>query len=76
MKIRETEFSESAERPLRIVAQKCEIPTLGEYGIDKKAFYESMDKMADDALLSGSPANTIKEVSKADILKIYEKLWQ
>lgn len=23
MKIRETEFSESAERPLRIVAQKC-----------------------------------------------------
>ena len=73
---KDTEAADSFVEALRDICRKCEIPTLGEYGIDKKAFYESMDKMADDALLSGSPANTIKEVSKADILKIYEKLWQ
>ena len=73
---KDTEAADSFVEALRDICRKCEIPTLGEYGINKKAFYESMDKMADDALLSGSPANTIKEVSKADILKIYEKLWQ
>lgn len=57
------------------ICRQCDIPTLREYGVNKKDFYDSMNKMADDALLSGSPANTIKEVSKADILKIYERLW-
>ena len=34
-----------------------------------------MDKMADDALESGSPSNTRKELEKDDILKIYSNLW-
>lgn len=54
----------------------CEIPTLGEYGINKHKFFSSMDKMASDALDSGSPANTIKSVSKEDILAIYRSLWE
>lgn len=54
----------------------CEIPTLEEFGIDKEKFFEAMDKMADDAIASGSPANTIKDVSKEDILNIYKKLWK
>lgn len=53
----------------------CEIPTLEEFGIDKEKFFETMDKMADDAIASGSPANTIKDVTKEDILRIYAKLW-
>ena len=53
----------------------CEIPTLEEFGIDKEKFFEAMDKMADDAIASGSPANTIKDVTKEDILRIYAKLW-
>lgn len=52
-----------------------EIPTLAEYGIDREKFFASMDKMADDALASGSPANTIREVAKQDILDIYASLW-
>ena len=52
-----------------------EIPTLTEYGIDREKFFASMDKMADDALASGSPANTIREVAKQDILNIYASLW-
>ena len=61
---------------LRDICRQCNIPTLQEYGVDKKEFYDSMSKMADDALLSGSPANTIKKVSKEDILAIYEALWR
>lgn len=51
------------------------IPTLAEYGIDREKFFSVMDKMADDALASGSPANTIREVTKQDILDIYASLW-
>lgn len=58
------------------ICKICEIPTLEEFGIDKEKFFESMDKMADDAIASGSPANTIKEVSKEDILTIYKNLWK
>ena len=52
----------------------CEVPSLSEYGIDKKTFMEVADKMASDALASGSPANTIKDVTKDDILRIYSSL--
>ena len=48
---------------------------LEEYGIDKDKFFEVMDKMATDALASGSPSNTIKEVTKEDILDLYKSLW-
>ena len=51
------------------------MPTLEKYGIDKEKFMSSAEKMSDDALASGSPANTIKEVSKDDILAIYRSLW-
>lgn len=54
----------------------CEIPTLEQYGIDRDKFFEVMDKMADDAIASGSPANTIKEIGKEDVLNIYKALWK
>lgn len=60
----------------REICKTCQIPTLEEFGIDKKKFFEAMDKMADDAIASGSPANTIKKVNKKDILKIYKNLWK
>ena len=54
----------------------CEIPTLEAYGIDKEEFFSKMDKMAGDAVASGSPANTIKTVEKDDVLAIYKNLWK
>ena len=69
---------ENAKAFLTEVDKLCaqlQIPTLEKYGIDKEVFFARMDKMSDDALISGSPANTRKEVTKADILMIYEKLW-
>lgn len=70
------EASEAFLDKLSELCRVCEIPTLKEYGIDKDEFNKFVDKMAQDAMNSGSPSNTIKEVSKDDLLKIYEKLWQ
>lgn len=52
----------------------CHIPTPEEYGIDREAFLEKIPKMTLDALASGSPANTRKELSAEDITKIYQSL--
>ncbi|ERK30881.1 iron-containing alcohol dehydrogenase [Clostridium intestinale] len=69
------EASEAFLDKLSELCKVCEIPTLKEYGIDRDEFNKFVDKMAQDAMNSGSPSNTIKEVSKDDLLKIYEKLW-
>ena len=58
------------------LCRTCEIPTLAEYGIDKGKFFEAIEKMTDDAIDSGSPANTIKNVTRKDIIKIYKNLWK
>ncbi|MGE4213199.1 MAG: iron-containing alcohol dehydrogenase [Anaerotignaceae bacterium] len=57
------------------ICKICKIPTLAEYGINKDEFYALMDKMAGDAMTSGSPSNTIKEVTKEDLIEIYKRLW-
>ncbi len=54
----------------------CEIPTLEEYGIPREKFFAVLDKMAADAVASGSPANTIKAVSVDDVKEIYRGLWE
>lgn len=64
-------FLEALER----LCETCEIPTLKQYGIDKEKFDSLVDKMATDAIDSGSPGNTVKEVTKDDVIKIYQKLW-
>ena len=57
------------------ICRICEVPTLEQYGISRQEFMAHIDKMADDALASGSPANTIKPVSKQDVIGIYRSLW-
>lgn len=69
----------AAEKFLEAVValtQELEIPTLEKYGIDKEEFFKVIDKMATDAMDSGSPSNTIREVSKEDVVEIYKKLWE
>ena len=58
------------------ICKECEIPTLAGYGIDKEAFFAVIDKMAEDAIASGSPANTRKTVTKEDVVEMYKKLWE
>lgn len=57
------------------VLKLCEIPNLKEYGINENEFKNKIEKMAGDAVASGSPANTIKPVTAADCKDIYNKLW-
>lgn len=57
------------------LSDTLEIPTLEEYGVDRTDFDRAADKMAEDALASGSPGNTLKAVSREAIRDIYARLW-
>lgn len=48
--------------------------TIAEYGIDTDEFIRVIPKMAHDAIASGSPKNTQKDVTEEDIIKIYYSL--
>lgn len=52
----------------------CEITTLEEYGINKDEFLGFADKMAQDAIDSGSPSNTRRNITKENIINIYNQL--
>ncbi len=74
-----TESDEQAAKAfINALSELCNvlsIPTLKEYGIDQQEFDKVKDKMATDAMASLSPSNTIKEITKQDLLVIYDKLW-
>lgn len=59
---------------LKKLLQVLDIPTLGSIIDDHQLFLQLLDKMTIDAIDSGSPGNTIKEVSKKDIENIYTSL--
>lgn len=70
---------EAAEKFIRACGRLCEfchIPTPEEYGLDRDAFFESIPKMTQDAIASGSPGNTRKELTPEDIASIYRGLWK
>ena len=60
---------------LQNICDVCEIPTLEQYGIDRDEYYSKISKMATDAVASGSPANTVKEVTVDDCIEIYKNLY-
>jgi len=57
------------------LTEELETPTLGEFGIEKEAFFQSVGKMAHDAMESGSPQNTRRKISEEDIRRMYGNLW-
>ena len=70
------EASESFLRAVVEICRTCEIPTLQEYGIERESYRKVIDKMAEDAMASGSPANTRKEIGPEDVKAIYADLYQ
>lgn len=58
------------------LCKTCRVPTLAEYGINREDFFRVIDKMAEDAIASGSPANTMKPVTREDVIRIYQSLWE
>jgi len=75
----ETDSDQTAsEKFLQAVVGICnelETPSLEEYGINKEEFFHVIDKMANDAMDSGSPSNTRKAITAEDIKEIYRNLW-
>ena len=57
------------------LTEELETPTLEEYGISKDVFFQSVPKMAQDAMSSGSPQNTLREVTQQDVEQMYKNLW-
>ena len=54
---------------------KLKIPTPAEYGLDRAAFFAAIDKMAEDAMDSGSPSNTRRQPTVEDLKGLYRSLW-
>lgn len=74
-----TEDSKAAAAFMEALAELCEeleIPTLCEYGIKKEEYDSHIPKMARDAMASGSPSNTIKEIAAEDLEAIYKRLYK
>ena len=51
------------------------IKTPMDFGITKDEFFRQIPKMAEDAMISGSPLNTRRTPSQDDIQELYVKFW-
>lgn len=73
-----TPAMEAAKAFVQEVSRFCKavgIPTLAELGVSKDDFFAQLDKMASDALESGSPQNTMRVPGKEELIEIYKKLF-
>ena len=60
---------------IKKLCRVCQIPTLQSYGIEKDAFFARIDEMAQAAMKSGCPSNTIREVDEEVVKELYRKLY-
>lgn len=67
--------SEKFLKAIENICNELKIPSLEEYGVKKEEFLQSIDKMAHDAMESGSPQNTIKNITEEDLKQIYRNLF-
>ena len=57
------------------LTKELEIPTLAEYGIPEADFRAAIPRMAKEAIESGSPGNTLRDVTLDDVVRLYEALY-
>lgn len=69
------EASEKFLAAVVALTEELETPTLEAFGIDKEAFFNVIEKMAYDAMDSGSPQNTRRAITQADVEQMYRNLW-
>ncbi len=60
---------------LKTFNRDLKVPTLAEFGIEKTRFDEAVTLMAEQALVSGSPANNPRAPDREQIIAIYQELW-
>jgi len=61
---------------LKKLLSQLNVPTMSEFGIDRETYFSHIDKMASDAYASGSPANTMREVSVEDMKQLYAAIYR
>jgi alcohol dehydrogenase class IV len=63
-------------RNLHQLNRKLKVPTPAEFGIDRRAWEESIPAMVQQALASGSPANNPRVPSGDEIERLYREVWK
>jgi len=51
------------------------VPTLEELGVEEEKFNKLLEKMAEDAIASGSPGNNPRKATKEEIVELYKKAY-
>ena len=74
--VNDKEAAEVFLSALKDLLAKLHVCTMSEFGIDRDTYFANIDKMASDAFASGSPSNTIKEVSVEDMKKLYREIYR
>ncbi len=65
------EAAEFAVNAIKELCQKLNIPNLKGWGIEQKAFENVVEKMASDAIESGSPANNPRIPTHSELVELY-----
>ncbi len=68
----ELECAYAGVEAVKKLCADVEIPTISELGIDSEEFMKYAEKMANDALKSGSPANTFRVPTVNEIVGLYK----
>jgi alcohol dehydrogenase class IV len=55
--------------------QRLDVPTLSGFGVDQDAYMTAAEKMAEDAVRSGAPANNPRIGNTQEISALYNKAW-
>lgn len=72
----EIDASEKFVEEVMDLLNKCEVPTLKEYGIDAEEYEAAIETMCYEAIKSGSPSNAPKEYTAADIERLYRQAYK
>ncbi|WP_066304079.1 iron-containing alcohol dehydrogenase [Bacillus sp. FJAT-29814] len=78
-KVSDGDVSEKADAVIHRIKEMCrslDIPDLKSWGIPEQEFQAALEKMAGDALASGSPANNPKVPTKEEIISLYQTCYQ
>lgn len=60
---------------LRAINQELQVPSPEQFGISRERFFSLRETMAKQALASGSPGNNPRVPSEAEIVDLYETVW-
>lgn len=60
---------------LRAINKELQVPSPKQFGITRERFFELRETMAKQALASGSPGNNPRVPTEAEIIDLYETVW-